>query len=328
MDAEPLISVIVPAYNGEATLASTLASVAAQTYRKIEVLVVDDGSSDRTAAIAEAMAAQDSRIRLVRQSNQGVAAARNHGARLATGQAFAFVDADDLWAPEKLALQVKALHEGGPKVALVYTWSALIDADDRVYSLEHRPEFEGRVLRQLCQSNFVGNGSSTLMRREAFERTGGFDSSLHARGAQGCEDLDIYLRVAEHYEFRVVRRHLTGYRVTIGNMSSNAARMLRSCELTLARYRVSHPEYIPEIEAHERGMRYWLFVRALTTGPLSNLAVMSRRLGPDGLGALSGRARELCWLTIKARSPAWLKRPIQRALTRRAPRPLYLEAMV
>ena len=322
-----LVSVVVPLFNGAATIRRTLDSVLAQTWRELEVLVIDDGSTDIGPQIVVQVATADNRVRLFSQPNAGVAAARNLGAVQARGEFLAFIDADDLWAPEKLELQVAAAQAGGPNVGLVYTWAALIDEDDRVYSLEHRPTAEGHVLRDLCRGNVVGNGSSPLIRREAFERVGGFDPTLRARGAQGCEDLMIYLRIAEHYEFRVIRRHLTGYRVTRDNMSSHALRMLRSCELTLAEFQERYPQYRAEFDEHRRGMTYWLLVRALTTGPLRNaltLLVADRGLA---LFAFAGRFGSLAWLTLKARAPRPFKAALQPMLREGGKfRPVFLEA--
>lgn len=323
---EPLVSVVIPLHNGADTIEATLQSVLRQTWNHLEVVVVDDGSTDDGPERVARAARAEPRIRLLTQPNAGVAVARNRGAEAAAGDFLAFVDADDLWGPEKIALQMAALEAGGPDAGLAYTWSALINEEGRVYSLWHRPTHEGRVLRELCRANFVGNGSCTLMRRAAFERVGGYDPSLRARGAQGCEDLMIYLRVAEHYEFRVVRRHLTGYRVTRANMSSDAMRMLRSCELTLATFRDAYPEYAAEFDAHEREMAYWLLARALTTGPWRNAVTLLTRQGFRHAFDFAGRAGDLAWLTLKARAPAGLKAGAQRLLRRGgAYRPLYAE---
>jgi glycosyltransferase involved in cell wall biosynthesis len=325
--APPLVSVVVPLHNGAETVERTLASVTRQTWPELEVIVVDDGSTDDGPDRVQAAARADGRIRLLRQANAGVAAARNAGAAAARADYLAFVDADDLWAPEKVELQMAAMAAGGPAVGLVYTWAALIDAQDRIYSLEHRPQAEGFVLRDLCRANLVGNGSSPLIRRSAFEQVGGYDPSLRARGAQGCEDLMIYLRIAEHHEFRVVRRHLTGYRVTQGNMSSNALGMLRSCELTLDTFRARYPEYEPQYQAHREDMVYWLLARAMTTGPLRNAAALLTQHGFLNAFQLAPRFGDLAWLTLKARTPTGLKRLAQRLVRQGgAFRPAFLEA--
>jgi glycosyltransferase involved in cell wall biosynthesis len=297
-----------------------------QTWPALEILVVDDGSSDDGPARVALAGADDRRIRLLRQANAGVAAARNFGAAHARGDYLAFVDADDLWAPRKIERQMAAMAQS-PDVGLVYTWAALIDAEDRIYSTDHRPQAEGRVLRELCRGNVVGNGSSPLIRRAAFEAVGGYDATLRARGAQGCEDLMIYLRIAEHWEFRVVRAHLTGYRVTPKNMSSDAVRMLRSCELTLAAFAARHPQYAPEFEAHRRDMVYWLMVRALTTGPVRNAAALLLKDGLLHAFELCPRLPSIAVLALKAHAPAPLKAHLQRALKRGGRyRPAYLEA--
>jgi glycosyltransferase involved in cell wall biosynthesis len=103
-----VISVVIPVYNAEAYLAQALESAARQTYPRIEVLVIDDGSTDRSAEVARGH--PDSRIRVARQPNEGPAAARNHGVRLARGDFLAFLDADDVWDPVKLELQLEALR--------------------------------------------------------------------------------------------------------------------------------------------------------------------------------------------------------------------------
>lgn len=323
---EPLVSVVVPLHNGAATIEETLLSVQQQSWRSLEIVVVDDGSTDDGPARVAQLRRKDGRIRLLRQPNAGVAVARNTGAAAAAGAFLAFVDADDLWGPEKVALQMAALEAGGPRVGLAYTWSALINEESRVYSVWHRPQHEGEVFPDLCRANFVGNGSCTLMRRGAFESVGGYDPSLRARGAQGCEDLMIYLRLAERYEFRVIRRHLTGYRVTRANMSSDAMRMLRSCELTLAGFRAGYPQYEARFDAHEREMVYWLLARGLTTGPWRNVAALLTRHGFRHSFDLADRAGDLAWLTLKARAPGWAKAAAQRVLRRGgAYRPLYAE---
>ena len=321
-DGEELVSVVIPLHNAAWTIGATLASVRAQTHSALEIIVVDDGSTDSSAAVVAAHAADDRRIRLFRQANAGVAAARNRGAAEARADYLAFVDADDLWAPNKIALQLRALHAGGPRAGLVYTWFAVIDAHGRVISTQHRPMAEGQMLRDLCRRNQIGNGSSSLMRRAAFDAVGGYDTSLRARNAQGCEDLLIYLRIAERFEFRVVPRHLTGYRKTPGNMSSDTLQMLRSCEIVLSDYRESHPEYAAELDAHMVDMIFWLFVHARVRHALP----LARRLYERGAGELLRLAPSLAARTLRARAPDWLKAPLHR-LRRKggAFRPVYLE---
>src|ERR1700752_2239659 len=108
------VGVVVPMFNAERTIRATLTSVCRQSHQALDIVVVDDGSTDRSASIVASYARQDRRIRLIRQSNAGVAHARNSGAASTDAAFLAFVDADDLWAPSKIALQMRALQYGGP----------------------------------------------------------------------------------------------------------------------------------------------------------------------------------------------------------------------
>jgi len=268
MQENAMVGVVVPMFNSERTILATLTSICRQKYQTLDIIVVDDGSTDRSASIVASYAQKDRRIRLVRQSNVGVAHARNAGAAATDAEFLAFVDADDLWAPSKVALQLRALQEGGSSAGLAYCWFARIDEDGRVFSLHNQSSAEGRVLQRICRRNFVGNGSSLLVRRAAFERAGQFDPSLRARNAQGCEDLLMCLRIAESYEFRVVPQHLVGYRTTSVNMSSDVMQMLRSCEIVLAEFREKYPQFGSDLDAHLIDMLHWLAVRALIGGRL------------------------------------------------------------
>ena len=176
----------------------------------------------------------DLRVRLIEQANAGVAAARNAGWQAARSDLIAFVDADDLWAPTKIERQLAALDRADEKVGLVYCWYSVIDAQSTVIDNQYRPTWRGDVLERLFLGNFVGNGSAALVRRQALIDADGFESRLREVGAQGCEDILFYCRVAEAYQFEVVEEPLVGYRHLSGNMSSDMARMLRSWMLVVA----------------------------------------------------------------------------------------------
>jgi glycosyltransferase involved in cell wall biosynthesis/MoaA/NifB/PqqE/SkfB family radical SAM enzyme len=260
---DDLVTVIIPAHNAARTIGRTLDSVSAQTYRDLEIIVVDDGSTDQTPTIVRTHSRVDPRIRLIRQDNAGVAAARNRGVSEARGSFVAPVDADDLWEPTKIAKQMAMMHERGAKIGLVYTWLAKIDPHDQVLSLKHRPQDEGQVFLAMCLGNIVGTGSSPLMRKHVVEECGGYDPTLRARGAQGCEDLQLYLKIAERYEFGVVKEHLTGYRRVPGNMSSDVRQMFRSRELVFSNFEAAYPQHA-QVFRQGRSYAYkWLMVRAL-----------------------------------------------------------------
>jgi hypothetical protein len=227
MHEDDLVSVIIPAFNAASTLGDTLESVRGQTHRRLEIIVVDDGSHDRTAEIAEAHAAEDGRIRLIRQENGGVARARNTGAAASRADYLAPVDADDLWHPEKIARQLAALRAAGPEAGYAYTFSRHVDDAGRV-THDDGHYIEGAVFLRSILQNHIGNGSTLLIRREAFESVGGYDPVLRDTGLQGSEDYLLQVLIARHWRVVCVPAYLTGYRVVAGTMSHNRLRMMRS----------------------------------------------------------------------------------------------------
>ena len=323
------VGVVVPMFNAELTIGATLTSICRQTYQFLDIVVVDDGSTDRSASIVASYAQKDRRIRLLRQSNAGVAHARNSGAASTDAEYLAFIDADDLWAPSKIALQLRALKAGGPSAGLAYCWFAHIDEDGGVVALYNRPDADGQVLQRLCRNNFVGNGSSMLVRRAAFERAGQFDPSLRARNAQGSEDLLMCLRIAESYEFRVVPQHLVGYRVTNTNMSSDVMQMLRSCEIVLAEFREKYPQYDSDLDAHLLHMLQWLAVRALVDGQYFEAQDLLRKFFlAEPLMAIS-RLPNMLHVYCRARLvPHWIKARVRRMRYKNAEfRPSYAKSV-
>lgn len=227
-----LVTVVVPAYNAEATLAETLDSIARQTYPNIETIVVDDGSKDRTRAIAEDFAARHANVRVISTVNGGVAAARNVGIRAATGIYVAPIDADDLWHPAKTALQC-AILDADPGVTLVYANRRHIDADGQVMNSMPPATLKGFAYMRHAAFNVVGNGSAIMFRRRDAERLGGYDGRLRAWGGQGCEDYLLQVRLARLGTMQVAPGFLVGYRQLDGAMSRDNLQMLRSRVLAL-----------------------------------------------------------------------------------------------
>ena len=226
---------IVPAYNASAHIRDAIRSALDQTHDSLEVLVVDDGSTDDTAAVVERIARGDGRVRLIRQANAGVAAARNAGIAAARGLYVAPLDADDLWYPEKLAAQVDRMEQGGPGMGMVYSWWVSVDETATIRGSSFPCRAEGNVALSLLYVNFIGNASVPLFRRDAVEQVGGYDASLRARDAQGCEDWDLSLRVAARYDTGVAPGHHVGYRQRPGSMSMNVAEMARSYDAVVDR---------------------------------------------------------------------------------------------
>jgi glycosyltransferase involved in cell wall biosynthesis len=238
----PLVSVIVPAYNAETFIGHTLNSILAQTYKNIEVLVVDDGSQDRTAEIVKLIAQRDHRVILLQQANAGVAAARNLAIKKSRGEYIAPIDADDIWYPQKLKKQVQSMLQAEPSVGLVYAWSVDINEEGLLTGGYNASLLEGKVYIPLVYGNFLGHASVPLIRRTCLEKVGYYNCQLKEQNAQGCEDTDIYLRIAEHYQFQVVPEFLVKYRKTISSMSCNYTSMAKSHNLLLADVQQRHPE--------------------------------------------------------------------------------------
>lgn len=262
---ESHVSVVIPVYQAALTLGRTLASVQQQTHRDLEIIIVDDGSADESAAVARAAASRDARVRVLSQANSGVAAARNLGIAAARGAWVAPIDADDLWHPRKIELQLGAARAAPRPPGFVYCWSRRIDAEDRVLADLGRPIHRGDVFSQLFASNFLRNASSALLRRDAVLAVGGFDPSLRDAGAQGAEDLKLFLMVAEAEPAEVAPYFLTGYRQLPTSMSQAPARMQRSIEMVLGEVEARNPSLPPSLRRLAR-MNYDLYAATLALG--------------------------------------------------------------
>jgi glycosyltransferase involved in cell wall biosynthesis len=232
---QPLVSVIIPAYNAEPFIGRTLESIMAQTYLNLEILVVDDGSQDSTPAIIREYMKMDARIQLLQQDNGGVASARNIGIEQSKGEFIAPIDADDIAFPMNIECQVRCLLKEPESVGVSYVWSIDIDEKDIPSGIFRASRIAGGVYATLLCHNFLGNASSTLIRRRCFELVGLYDTQFKDNSSQGCEDWDLYLRIAQHYEFQVVPRFLLGYRKLPNSMSSNVDSMVKWHNLVLKR---------------------------------------------------------------------------------------------
>jgi glycosyltransferase involved in cell wall biosynthesis len=241
-DNQPLVSIILPVCDGESSIAATLESAAGQTYGNTEIVVVDDGSRDGTRAIVEAWVARDPRVRLIAQANRGVAAARNRAVEAARGELIAPLDADDLWDPTKIERQVRRMLEAGDGTGLVYCWWVTID--DAGVLLDSSPAWriEGQGADTLVLVNYTGNASVPLYRRQIFEEVGGYDMTLRDRDAEGSEDWDLALKVAERSRVVVTPQRLVAYRKRRQSMSRRSDRMWRSHRLVMEAARARCPD--------------------------------------------------------------------------------------
>jgi glycosyltransferase involved in cell wall biosynthesis len=240
----PLVSVIIPAYNAERFIAKTLYSIIEQTYKNIEILVVDDGSQDRTAEIVRCIAQKYQQIILLQQSNSGVASARNLAIENSQGELIAPIDADDIWYPQNIEKQVQCMLQAGSEVGLVYSWSIDIEENEVPTGYFRASKIEGEVYTTLLIHDFIANASSVLIRRDCFDKIGGYNQQLKEQNGQGGEDWDLYLRIAEHYQFRVVQDFLVGYRQLTTSMSRDYTQMAKSRDLIWQSIRSKYP-HIP-----------------------------------------------------------------------------------
>jgi glycosyltransferase involved in cell wall biosynthesis len=203
----PRLSVVIPTYNRADLIYETIDSILAQTYRDYEVIVVDDGSTDLTPEVVDRY--RDKGVRLIRQQNSGPGAARNNGIQSAGGELVAFVDDDDLWAPNKLERQV-ALFDQDPGLTWAYSDAYAFDSDTRreMYTWSQQVQlYEGWIATQLILQDFIPS-PTPVVRRNVFDVVGYFSEKKKPE----AEDWEMWLRIASRYPVGLVRETLAGYR--------------------------------------------------------------------------------------------------------------------
>jgi glycosyltransferase involved in cell wall biosynthesis len=304
----PVVSVVIATYNCGRFLASAVDSVLAQTLHEVEVIVVDDGSTDDTAEIMRPYV-HHSRVRFFRQENRGPAAARNRGIQRACAPLVAFLDADDVWLPEKLECQVPRFA-ADPMIAVVYSRRLRIDEKGHVLNTEQPPLYRGDILRPLFLNNFICL-SSTVVRREALDRSGLFNERIRR---PSCEDYDLWLRLALNYRFDYVDEPHVLYRTACTHNASRSEARLRTAMTVMRRF------------LHDEGARHHLgsaTVRRAWAETYAHLGLFVRersRLAALGcywksLAAVPGYAP--AWKgAVSALLPERARRRLRRALRR------------
>lgn len=221
------VSVLMPVRNGERWLEAAIASVLVQTFSDFELLVIDDGSTDRTPDIVAAGAKSDARLRPIRQDALGLVAALNRGIAEASGELIARLDADDLASPERLQTQVAAMDES-PRLDLVGSWAETIDENGAAIG-RLTPPFEPWTLRDILLRTNPFIHSSIMMRTEAVRAVGGYRAAFEA-----AEDYDLWLRLSEKGDIAILPQVLVRYREHGGNVTARkASRQLFSARLAL-----------------------------------------------------------------------------------------------
>ncbi len=291
-----LVSVVIPCYNHGHYLSDALDSVLAQTFQDWEAIVVDDGSTDDTAAVAQRYAAGDGRIRYIHQENRGLAAARNAGIRAARGEYLAFLDADDAWEPAFLHICTAALRTR-PDLCAVYTGRIFMDEAGRELSRSDGVMLGGKALRQrLWQGGFFPV-HSVLARADVVRATGGFDEALTS-----VEDWDLWLRITERHDMAGIGKPLARYRIYSGSMSTNAERMHRNRMAVLAK-RLGAPEGDSATWPNEKRRAFACAYRSAALGYIAQgdadrgWAMLAEGAGlwPDLLADLDTYYELACW---------------------------------
>ncbi len=217
----PLISVILPVYNGELTIRKTVESVLSQTLSNWELIIINDGSKDSTLDILYSF--YDYRLQIFSYENAGQAVSRNRGLSHAQGEYISFIDADDLWTNDKLEAQLKVL-QSNPQARVAYSWTNYIDENGELILQGKRVNYHGNLYQKLLVSNFLENGSNPLICRKALDEVGGFEPSLTP-----AEDWDLWLRLAAKYDFVLVPCPQILYRISATSESTNLLRMETAC---------------------------------------------------------------------------------------------------
>ncbi|OIP68189.1 MAG: glycosyl transferase family A, partial [Oscillatoriales cyanobacterium CG2_30_40_61] len=229
-----LISVIIPVYNGEKTIKETILSVLNQTFENWELIIINDGSTDSTIEIIAQI--QNTKIRVFNCENAGLAKSRNRGIDHSQGEYISFLDADDLWTPDKLEAQFQALQEN-PEAMVAYSWTDYIDQSSQFLHSGRHITINGNIYQHLLVNNFLENGSNPLIRKQALNQVGKFDTSLKAG-----EDWDMWLRLAVHYQFVAVPLPQILYRVSADSMSSQIKNQEIECLKVIEKAFKSAPE--------------------------------------------------------------------------------------
>jgi glycosyltransferase involved in cell wall biosynthesis len=209
----PLVSIVIPAYNAAQTIKTTVRSVFDQTVQDFEILIVDDGSKDKTIGVAESIG--DSRIKVISQVNGGASSARNKGIKEAKGEYVAFLDADDLWMPNKLESQL-AVFSNDKDVSAVQCGVYYVNNDLEVLSVRRCVESKDVLLETLLFQNLPGLMSTLIVKREVFEKIGFLDTKLVI-----LEDWELAIRLSRFCNFKNVEEPLALYRQFPGNRSKD-----------------------------------------------------------------------------------------------------------
>ncbi|HBR15685.1 MAG TPA: hypothetical protein DD723_09160 [Candidatus Omnitrophica bacterium] len=233
----PKVSVIIPTYNRSDFIGRAIESVLKQTFQDYEIIIVDDGSTDETREIVLWLSKVNDKIKYFYQPNKGVSAARNRGLEEAKGEFIAFLDSDDSWAPEKLALQVKILEEH-PRVGIVYAIMPMVD--EKGESLGATQEHSGNNFKDLIVKGGHYPTSAVITRKASFQKAGLFDEAMPI-----LEDIDMWLRIARFYDVHEMRGVTLAYYHRLTGTASRDKVKLFECQVMFYRKILKSYDDIP-----------------------------------------------------------------------------------
>lgn len=252
------VSVIIPVYGVENYIAAAVQSVLDQTYQNFEILIIDDATKDRSIEICQKFT--DSRIKIIHQANRGLAGARNTGIRHAQGEYLAFIDGDDLWAPQKLEKHIAHL-ENSPNVGVSFSRSIFIDEAGKSLGTYQMPKLKDITTSYLLGRNPVGNGSAAVIRREVFEAIK-FQDNLHGtvedfyfdEHFRRSEDMECWIRISIQTDWLLegISEALTLYRVNSSGLSADIFKQLDSLEQVIEKTRSYAKEIVAQWEKQAR----------------------------------------------------------------------------
>ncbi len=299
----PVASIVVPAFNVAKTIAETLETLLAQTVAEIEILIIDDGSTDETANVVDPFL-EDDRVRYIKQANRGLAGARNTGIAEAKAPSIGFCDADDLWHPDKLRRHLEHLNTN-PEVGVSYSGSQLIDDASAPLRVKQTPRLRRVNAAQILKRNPVGNGSAMVIRKQVFDDICFYTSAEPKRRCyfdetfRQSEDIECWIRMAltTDWAFEGIPGLLTLYRVAAGGLSSNTDRQLASWENVITKLRPLHPVFFEHYEPAARAYQ---------------LRYLARRAVSSGDGAT---ARRLVWQSYKSSKEPFFAEPAKTLTT-------------
>ena len=243
----PLVSVVIPCYKQAHYLPQAIESVIDQTYKNYEIIVVDDGSPDNTSEVA----ARYSGVRVIRQKNQGLSAARNTGIRESRGEYLVFLDSDDRLRPKALESGIDCMMNC-IEAGLVFGRYHCIHEDGTPYPTSSNLYQNQDIYLGLLKNNFIGMCAAVMYRRQIFDLVGGFDPDINP-----AADYDLYLRIARQYPSFGHNEVIAEYRIYGTSMSSDLAKMMRAVIIALRsqeKYVKGRQDYE---EAYQEGLKFW-----------------------------------------------------------------------